>query len=56
MDEFGRKVWTIGFLGNCEILAESKEEAQSMFWQMVDTGQSLPHNWYFVEDVKENLD
>ena len=53
MDEFGRKNWIIRFVGNCEILAESEEEAKSMFWQMVDTGQPLPSNWYFVTEVKE---
>ena len=58
MDEFGRKLFKIDFFGNCEILAESEDEAMSMFWQMVDTEQPLPHNWYFVDEVAEmeNLD
>jgi hypothetical protein len=47
------KTFYIDFEGYCEITANTKEEAEEIFWSLVGNDKPLPSNLYEVEGIEE---
>ena len=47
------KTFYIDFFGYCEIDANSTEEAQEIFWKIINENKPLPQNVYELDRVEE---
>lgn len=47
------KTYAVDFSGWCVIEANSSEEAEGLFWEMINEDRPLPENLYEIECVEE---
>ena len=45
-------VFYIDFQGSCEIEAQSAEEAEEKFWELINYDKPLPHNLYEISNIE----
>lgn len=50
------KTFWVYFSGDCQIEAETAEEAVRKFWALVHEGASFPKNIYEIEDICEKTE
>lgn len=43
------KKFIVAFNGSCEIYANTQEEAEDKFWDLIDNNQPLPGNLYDLD-------
>ena len=51
-----KKTFFVDFSGYCEIEAETREQAETEFWRLVQEELPLPQNIYDIEGIEEKTE